>query len=335
MNVLLTGATAAQVSARKNEKTTTFTGLFKSALDYGKMDVAWVEPSVSMTREYLEEFDAVVVGLAPPTSTAAHRIYGSLSVISHARDIGNLRLLVDAPDPSRFWAGLKAVHNRPEDLVKDFYSKRSEYKKARNPEVFERIYSAVEYLSSNRWPTTYYPKVPWNSFTSVSSYIPTTDKDNLVGLSFDKKIFEKYSGETSDDFSDYWVSDFPNTTWTKKQEKLVNYRVLPLKRSRWENDGEAVKRLKGAVGCLVSVHRRNDPWWSPAIAQSLSIGVPVVSDWLLTSMLGAEWDILPASLENMSDSNRRDLAKNQMISYLEALLPWDDSVRLLRDSLAD
>lgn len=335
MDVLLTGATAAQVSPRKNEKTTTFSGLIAKALDSAKVNVTWVEPSVSMSRDYLAEFDAVVVGMAPPTSTAAHRIYGSLSVIYHAQQIGNLRLLIDAPEPRRIQVGLNAITKRPEDLIKDFYSKRSEYKKARDKEVFERIYSAVDYLSTSRWPTTYYPKLPWNSFSSISSYIPQTDSKNLLGLCFDKKIFERSVEPSPNNYSEYWVADSPSSQWTQRQEKLINHRVLPLKKSRWESDSQSMELLKDSIGCLVSVYRKNDPWWSPAIAQALSVGVPVVSDWLLTSMLGPEWEVLPASIEEMSYEERVSLAKNQMISYAEALLPWDDSVKLLYGSLVD
>jgi hypothetical protein len=335
MNVLLTGSTAAQVSSKKNDKTITFTGLVAKALDHGKNNVTWVEPSVFMSREYIAEFDSVIVGLAPPTSTAAHRIYGSLSVIHYAQEIGNLRLLIDAPEPYRIWAGLNAIVKRPEDLIKDFYSKRSEYVKAHDRKVFERIYQAVEFLNKEYWPKTYYPRLPWNSFSSVSSYIQGTDSKNLVGLSFDKKIFEKFSGRTSENYSEIWVADSPNSSWTKRQEKLVNYPVVPLKKSRWEGDDQSIVRLSDAIGCLVSVYRGNDPWWSPAIAQSLSVGVPVISDWLLTSMLGNGWDILPAAVEEMSHEERKILAKNQMISYAEALLPWDDSVRLLCASLVD
>ncbi len=335
MNVLLTGSTAAQVSVKKNEKTTTFTGLLSSALNAGKVNVTWVEPSVSMSREYLAEFDAVIVGMAPPTSTAAHRIYGSLSVIDHCRSIGNLRLLIDAPDPRRIQVGLNAIMKRPQDLIKDFYSKRSEYLKARDSEVFDRIYNAVNYLSNSRWPITYYPKVPWNSFTSISTYIPQTDSKNLIGLCFDKKLFEKSASPDHNNYSEFWVADVLNSKWTQRQEKLIKFSVRSLKKSRWESDSSSIERLREATGCLVSVYRSGDPWWSPAIAQSLSVGVPVVSDWLLTSMLGAEWDVLPASIEEMTYGERTSLAKNQMISYAEALLPWDDSVRLLCASLVD
>lgn len=335
MNVLLTGATAAQVSVNKNEKTTTFTGLMASALNAGKVNVTWVEPSVSMSRDYLAEFDAVIVGMAPPTSTAAHRIYGSLSVIDHARQIGNLRLLIDAPEPRRIQVGLNAITRRPEDLVKDFYSKRSEYTKAKNSEVFERIYSAVDYLSKEKWPTTYYPKLPWNSFSSISTYVSQTDSKNLVGLCFDKKIFEKVIQPKSENYGEVWAADVPNSRWTKQQERLIKFPVQPLKKSRWESDSSSLERLRGATGCLVSVYRSGDPWWSPAIAQSLSVGVPVVSDWLLTSMLGPEWEILPASVEEMTYEERTTLANKQMISYVEALLPWDDSVRLLCASLVE
>lgn len=335
MDILLTGSTAAHVSAEKNSRTTTFPGLMHEALVSDHHNVTWLEPSVSMSREYLAEFDAVIVGVAPPTSTAAHRIYGSLSVIHHAWEIGNLRLLIDAPEPRRVWAGITAIHNKPEDLLKDFYSKRSEYRKVRNQEVFDRIYNAVDLLYTQEWPITYYPRLPWMSFASISSYIPRSNPADLVGLCFDGKLLESSTTYDISTQPSFWVTDAPNSRWTKQQEKLVSLPVVSLKTSRWENTSEAFERLSQSIGCLASVYRNNDPWWSPSISQALHVGVPVVTDWLLSSMLGESWTVLPGSIEDMTYAERKNLAYDQAQSYTRSLLTWKDSVDLLTRTLVD
>ena len=335
MNILLTGSTAAHVSADKNSKTTTFPGLINKALTSGHHNVTWIEPSVSMSREYIAEFDAVIVGVAPPTSTAAHRIYGALSVISYAWEVGNLRLLLDAPEPRRVWAGIKAIHNNPDDLIKDFYSKRSEYKKAKNQEVFDRIQNAVDLLFTNPWPITYYPRLPWMSFPSVSAYIPMAQAADLIGLNFDRKLIESSTTYAVDHQAKFWAADSINSRWTKQQESLVSLPVVPLKVSRWESSVEAMQRLSESIGCMVSVYRNNDPWWSPALAQALSVGVPVVTDWLLSSMLGESWTVLPGSIEDMTHYQRDALVREQKRTYADSLLNWEDSVDLLTGSLVD
>jgi hypothetical protein len=335
MNILLTGSTAAHVSTAKNSRTITFPGLINKALLSGQHNVTWVEPSVSMSREYLAEFDTVIVGVAPPTSTAAHRIYGSLSVISHAWDIGNLRLLVDAPEPRRIWAGLTAIQNKPEDLTKDFYSKRSEYRKVKDSVVFDRIYSGVQLLRSQKWPITYYPRLPWMSYDSVSNYIPMSSPENLVGLCFDRKLIESSSTIAPSVESPFWAADEINSRWTKQQENLVSLPVVSLKTSRREYSEEALKLLSNSIGCMASVYRNNDPWWTPAISQALHVGVPVVTDWLLSSILGDSWTVLPGSIEEMTQIERRNLSQEQAESYTSALHSWQDSVDLLTRTLTD
>lgn len=335
MEILLTGSTAAHVSQTKNEKTRTFHGDLYKALTSSKNKVTWMEPSVSMSKDFIAEFDSVIVGLAPPTSTAAHKIYGSLSVIDHAWDLENLVLVVDAPEPRRVWAGIKSIHSNPESLVKDFYSKRSEYKKTLRPDVFDRIQNSIKTLVDQVWPTTLFPALPWMSFASVSTHIPNTSKKNLVGLNFDSNFIKDNNGFITDKAPEFWVSDTPNSVWTKKQEELIQLPTTALKRSRWEGDADSLLRLQDAVGCFVSTHRGGEPWWSSAVAQSLSSRVPVVTDWTLSSILGESWRFLPASIEEMSQRQRRELVEIQKESYKSSLLNWEDSVQLLNRVIKD
>lgn len=333
MDILLTGSTAAHVSQKKNEKTRTFHGDLNKAFNYSHHRVTWIEPSVSMSREYIADFDYVVVGLAPPTSTAAHRIYGSLSVIKHAWEEGNLVLVIDAPEPRRIWTGLKAINNNPDSLLKDFYSKRSEYRKATKPEVFDRINSAVELLVNSEWPTTLFPTLPWMSFSSVSYYIPRTSEESLVGLNFDSSMIGEDDSLLPEKSPRFWASDYYNSAWTKKQEDLIGLPVVPLRTSRWEGDADAVGRLTESIGCLISTHRSGDPWWSPAIAQAFYAGVPVVTDWTLSSILGNSWRMLPAAVEGLTQGERHELVISQKESYRKALLDWQSSVELLNRAL--
>lgn len=334
MKILLTGTTASQVSSRKSEVVPTFSGLIYDALRHARHDVVWAEPSVSMSKEFLAEFDSVVVGLAPPTSTAAHRIYGSLSVVYYANQIGNLRLLLDAPEPKRVWAGIRAAYKKPSDMTKDFHSKRREYKLALTEDVLPRIHGAVEALYKNEWPTTVFPVTPWMSFPSVSSEIPTTNSGNLVGLNFDDRIINGISriAEREDYF---WACDYPNTSWVKKLEKTVQYPIVPAHAHRWEQNSVSIERIAKATGCLISLHKNGDPWWSLTLPQAIGCGVPVATDWRLSSMLGASWSVLPAAIEGMNDNERSDLASAQRDAYLSSIKPYNLSVDFACNALLE
>jgi hypothetical protein len=173
------------------------------------------------------------------------------------------------------------------------------------------------------------------SFSSISTYIPNTNKDNLVGLSFDDYLYKTHFELFEPSIQDFWVADSPNSTWTKKQEKLIQAPVSPYKLSRWELESKSLERLSMSIGCLVSVYRSGDPWWSPALSQALALRIPVVSDWLLTSMLGESWSLLPQALEDMKDSDRRSLAEAQADAYLKSLLSEETYLRLLTSTLSD
>ena len=335
MKVLLTGSTASQVPSRRTESTPTFTRLFVRALTEGKHDVTWLSPSVSLSKEYLSEFDSVVVGLAPPTSTAAHRIYGSLSVISYALELKNLTLLLDAPEPKRVWSGIRAIYNKPDDLVKDFYSKRQEYKVILDSGILKRLQSSISFLYEETWPITVFPSFPWLSFPSVSSEVPRTNHENLVGLNFDYFLLEKAPKELAPYRlpNDYWVTDSPNTRWSKSIEPTLSFPVGAVRQSRWENNDLVETRIFHSIGSLISVYSQGNPWWSPVLAQALCLSVPVATDWRLSSMLGKDWSVLPSAIEDLSDLERIDLANRQIKAYLEAVPNAKNSIEFATAAL--
>jgi hypothetical protein len=328
MKILLTGATAAQVSATKNKDVLTFAGLVNRALIDGGHDVTWIEPSVNMSKDYLDEFDSVVVGLAPPTSTGAHRIYGALSVAQYASELGSLRIMIDAPEPRKLWYGLRTIYNKPEELTKDFYAKRREYSSVLNEDVLDRLHSAVTGLYERPWAKTIYPKFPWMSFPSVSSYIPQTSSSNLVGLSLDSWVLENREFQTESVESDYWAVDVYNSSWTKAMEQTISGRTVPTHATKWQSDEIALETIRKSIGCLVSTYYRGDPWWSPALAQAISVSTPVVTDWRLSSYLGAPWSLLASNVEEMTPSQRYALSYQQYDTYVANTLSWKSAVEL-------
>jgi hypothetical protein len=63
------------------------------------------------------------------------------------------------------------------------------------------------------------------------------------------------------------------------------------------------------------------------------VGVPVVTDWRLTSSLGVEWSHLASSIEEMSSEERYALALAQKKSYLELVPTWEQVSELLLQTI--
>jgi ubiquinone/menaquinone biosynthesis C-methylase UbiE len=101
--------------------------------------------------------------------------------------------------------------------------------------------------------------------------------------------------------------------------------VVATRGSRWEKQEDTLERIKKSIGTIVSVYRSNDPWWSPALAQSLSVGVPVVTDWRLSSSLGMEWSYLASAIEEMPAEERFELANRQKASYIGRIMSWEQT----------
>jgi hypothetical protein len=334
MKILVTGSTAAHVSVKKNTDTKTFSGLVLRALEESGADVVWREPSVTMSKGFLSGFDAVLVGLAHLNSTSAHRIYGALSVIQYASELGSLRLMIDAPEPKKVWAGLRAAHNDPKVLTKDFYAKRREYADVtQNPVVLDRLHAAVSTLYTSPWPRTIYPRLPWMSYPSVSTYVPNVAPDRLFGVSVDAALLSPEHVQPPIGDGDYWVADTLSSPWTAGMRALVHNRIIAARGSKWETDERVSERMRKSLGLLMSVHKFGDPWWTPMLAMSLNAGVPVVTDWRLSSYLGPAWSTLAGAVEDLSPEGRYELARQQLDAYQSAIPTWEDTVKLVRNTM--
>lgn len=327
MKVLITGCTAQQASNRTALRTPTFSALLAKALEDGGAVVEVIEPSTLITSEQLQEFDSVLVGIAPPTSLSANKVYPAFAIANRARKLGNLSLFIDAPEQYKLQASLKSVYLNVSDLSKSFYERRKSYSHLISDQEFRNeIHEFNEFLYTERWPTTFYPAFPWSNSEAISKALPNTDSDNLVPVSVDSYILRApYVQKSSQDSVGYWTCDSPTSKWSKAVTATLNYPVLSTRGSRWEKQDHTLERIKGSIGTIISVYRSNDPWWSPALAQSLSVGIPVVSDWRLTSSLGMEWSHLASSVEEMSAEERFNLAQQQKESYIGRIMSWEQT----------
>jgi hypothetical protein len=321
MKVLITGATAQQGSQRTAERVSTFASLVSQELTLSGSDVTFVEPSLEYTKEKLSEYDVVLVGIAPPTSLSANKIYPAFAIANRAKELGNLALFLDAPEPFKIQASLKSCYLNISDLQKDFYRNRKNYKEVvSTPELASEIYSFIEFLHKRPWPTTLFSAFPWSEASSITSVIPNIEEANLFGINLDHLLFKDSNNiPMSSQYKSFWTCDSPNTKWSRSIQLTLKNPVLPTRGSRWESALETDERIKASIGTLVSVHRSLEPWWTPFLARSLALGRPVVTDWRYSSALGEPWSHLASTVEEMSPSGRAELAKRQRASYLESV----------------
>jgi hypothetical protein len=335
MKVLITGCTAQQASSATALRTITFSALLAKALEEAGASVEVIEPSIYITEEKLREYDSVLVGIAPPTSLSANKIYPAFAIANRARKIGNLSLFIDAPEQYKLQASIKSVHMNISDLSKDFYQRRKSYLDlVTNPELRAEIYEFNEFLYSEQWPTTLYPAFPWSTSEAVQKALPNVDIETLIPVNLDSYILRApYLQFKDNEESKYWTCDNPSTKWSKSVIDTLNHDVFSTRGTRWEKQGITVERVEKSIGTIVSVYRNSEPWWSPALAQSLSVGIPVATEWRLTSPIGIEWSYLPSSIEEMSKEERFNLALAQRESYLSKITTWEETLKNLLHSL--
>lgn len=319
MKILITGCTAQQASSRTASRVPTFASMMAEALTRDGNEVDFVEPSFALNKHYLSEYELVLVGIAPPTSLSANKIYPAFAMANRARELGNLAVFIDAPDPYKIPASIKSCYLNISDLHKDFYSRRKEYRLfASNKEMSEEVYQFIEYLNRNVWPTTFYPALPWSHPSAITSVIPNIESENLFGVNLDYQIFEESQETPIEGSSDFWVADYPRSRWTGLLSAGLQSPVKPI-REKWDSREQISQNIKNSVGALVSVHRSMEPWWSPFVAMSLSLDRPVATDWRYSSEIGNPWSILASTIEGMSFADRAFLAEKQSETYKDNL----------------
>lgn len=319
MKILITGCTSQQASKKHAERTPTFASLLQKRFQEAGVEAHHQSPSISWTEKDLSEYDLVVVGVTPPTSLAANRAYPAFIAAETARKTGNLALMIDSPESFKMTSALTTWKN-PEQTFKSFYDRRKNYLDVvEDKNLQAKVHSFVEFLSEEKWPTTFYPTFPWSDGLFASK-INGLEPEATLGVSVDSYlIFQQQQPKNFYSNDSYWTSDAINTEFSKTVANTLSYPVLPTKRDVWQSQPDTLERIRSSVGTIVSTYRFSESWWSPALAQSLSQGVPVVHDWRRTNYLGQEWGHLATSIESMEDFERDELAYSQKQLYLAAL----------------
>lgn len=317
MKILLTGCTAQQVNPQSHRKAANFSGLLWDALRGDERnEVFWQEPSVEMATQDLRKFDQVIVGIAPITALGANRAYGAYSIIERLWDDKKLKLLIDAPDPIKMQTASRSIIDHPENLTKDFFSYRKEFRLAKQPEIAARIVNGVNLLVNGTWPTTIVPGLPWKSSRSVEMQLPLGAVGRVQTLNLDYQLFDRWDNPdalTSTRRDEWALEKGTLTYWADRLNVSLPKRELP-RTFRVETDTAAVDQLSESIGCLIGPSRAGT-WWNTRYAQALSQRAAVFTDWHDSQYLGAAWMQLPGPFEMMDESGRVKLVQEQYEEY--------------------
>jgi hypothetical protein len=292
----------------------------------------WDIPSIRWDEDYFKQYDSVVVGLTAPTSITAYRLYGALSVIDRARKVTNVRYLVDAPEPYKLWNGIRAIANNPEDLVKSFYSQRTDYRLASEPKNLSRLQKVIIDLYENTWNETIFPAFPWTEESHITSHIPNLPRDRAIPLCLDSLVFKNMKTDALHMKGDTtgWSYD-QETPWISKIKKTLSKEACPVV----DKKSSVLANINRSIGSLISVYKNDEPWWSVNLSQSLYVHTPVITDWRYTSYLGDSWSVLAQSIEDMTANERISLAMAQKKLYLESIDTYEEVIESVSSIVFD
>ena len=325
MKVLVTGMAS---SHTKPSTTTSFFGTLVEAIE-SFSTVEWATPSVTWTKEFLDQYDSIIIGVVPPTSLGANKVYGAMHAINLMYESPKLRLVVDHPQIWQFKASLASIDRDVTTIFSSFYSKRREFKTAVGQAYSESIQSAARKLLNLPWPKTIYPTMPWKDQESIGKFISTEDASSLIGINLDSYLLTEPS--ISEFCSNVWVADSPKASWTKKVEKLLALPTAPLKVTSREKEEIVSARLASSFGILIAPQDRGvGTWWSYRYIQAMNSLVPVCSDWRDTGKLSNSWYILGSSIEEATAEDRLKIAMDQRKDYLNAIPTKEESLELLK-----
>jgi hypothetical protein len=327
MKILFTGMASSHTKPSSN---VSFFSLLSSSLE-SKAVIEWAVPSVTWDKDYLDQYDLIFVGIVPPTSPSANKLYGAMNVINVMFDSPKLNLVVDHPQLWQFKSGFNSIYKNVSGIFTTFYSKRKEFNIAKELKHSKNIFSASEKLLTLKWPTTIYPQLPWQRSADVLESLGAHRDTEIVGLNLDSFLLLEAPEVGFDRES--WVVDSPNTAWSKKIINLLSLPISPVKTSSKSTDLDVYNSIKTSIGFLMSPQDRGAGiWWSYRHIQAMNALIPIVSDWRETGRIGDSWNVLGSALEDMSLQEQLNLAADQREAYLSSIPSKLELVEIL-DSL--
>lgn len=314
--IFITGMSAQHASSSSNSKNLNFAGVLESVLKTSNHDITWASPSIYMTKESLNKYDLVLVGVSPITSVGANRLYGALSIIEQLWGDPRLKFFIDGPSQSQIEISLRSTLNNPDSLVKPFFSYRKEYSNVvSEPSTQVRLLEAIRLLLEEDWGITISPSLPWQHFEDIK--LSKNAKTNLELVTLDSYLI--FDEPIRQEKTDKWSVDSYSSKWTKSVVSTISLPHSPMKWSKAWDDGQVISQISRSIGAIISPDQKDGTWWNYRYIQAMNSETPVVTDWKESRALGFEWSMLAPSMESMPEPSRKLLALAQKEIYLSAI----------------
>jgi len=324
MKILLTGM------ASHHTKPSTNVTFFKTLADRISVfaDVEWLVPSVTWTKDYLDKYDYIVVGITPVTSQVANKVYGAMNVINLMYESEKLVLVADYPQLWQYKHGFNAIDADPLSIFSTFYSKRTEFNLAKES-CIDIITEANNKLLTKAWPKTIYPSLPFKNTRNIDKLLGLSASESLIPVNLDAFLLTERPA-LKNSIGDYWITEQKKTKWSENLSKLLRIPIKDFKKFKKISDFDAQRLIDSSHGFMLSPQDRGvGIWWSYRLIQALNSGTIVLSDWRETSFLGPEWSMLGYDLENQTSQDIIGIAKLQKESYKNNIPTKEDSDKLL------
>lgn len=327
MKVLFTGMASSHCYPREN--VSFFSTLAKAVGEFA--EVVWATPKVSWTKSDLEQFDFVFLGFIPPTALSANKIYGAMHVLGLMFDSPRLRLVADSQQIWQYKNSINHIKKDVSNLFDKFYSKRAEYKRAKEPFIYSKIEHAASKFDSSVWPITYYPSLPWTEPHVAAHSLGFSLEKRLVGVNLDSILLNQEPQDMSDK-TPFWSVVPSDGKWLKKVDPFI---FRPLIQTV-VHDEVSLKTIRDSLGLLVPPQDRNlGTWWNYRYIQALNSNTPIVTDWTTIRNFDPSWSHLAYQIEEMSPAERLAVAKNQLDSYRSSIKSKNEAIDHLKESILD
>jgi hypothetical protein len=309
MKILFTGMSTSH--AKENSRQSFFASLREVYKNISEVET--IEPSITMTKEYLDSYDAIFVGVIPPTSPSANYLYGAMHLINTMYDSPKLYVVVDNDQLWNYKTGFSSIARDVTKIFTPFLNRRKEFTQAKNNKA-ESIQQAAQKMATMQWPKTIYPALPWGSKANLDDFIG----HNRYPVNLD--IYLLTEPKLSLERHDAWYADQRNPTWVKKLTKLIDKKVYPVKETRRDPESVIEERVASALGLIIPpVERGVGTWWSQRYIQALNSLTPISTEWKESRVISDYWNLLAVNIEELTTHDRLEVAKKQREAYVAAI----------------
>lgn len=322
---------APQASNSANNKSLAFAGVLNKVLLESGYSVDWTDPNINLTREDLDAYDSVIVGISPITSLSANRAYGALHIIDLLWDSPKLKLFIDAPQVNQITFSINSIISNPSSFTKSFFSYRKDFNKVTADEVLRtRLLNCIYKLGNDSWPSVLYPSLPWSDPDRIKKLLPK-NVTQIVPINLDSYLLE--DPDNSTEKREKWVIDNYKTDWVKSTVKSLVIQHFPMKWNKGWTDIQVFEQISRSLGVLITPYKKDGTWWSYRYIQALNSSTPIATEWKESSRIGTAWTVLASSIEAMSPESRKLLAMAQRDLYVSFIPGKEKALTILKTAL--